>query len=200
MQNKMILGSLGVLMAITGCGGAVDGNGTELSRHTQELGRTAQHCVSKAFAQQKDLPIPSKLPVPQFDCFETFADAISHASKGAVQLSADTTPQTLTREDENRITASANIIGMEYDAINFTGPTWIITSDVTCSMGYVIGTSATPPGWDNVISSARAYAGCNNAYHYENANFSGVASNCYSSCSFYSLLMDNQTSSIIWTP
>lgn len=199
MQNK-IVGLCCFLFAVTGCSGPVDSHEMELGSDTKGLGSPAQHCVSKAFAQPMGLPAPEKLPATQFECFNTFADAIAHASKGAVQLPANATPQNLKQEDEDQIVAAANIIAIEYDASNFTGPTWTIQSDVTCSMGYRLGVSATPPGWDNVISSAKAYAGCNNAYHFELANYSGVNTNCFSSCSFYSLLMDNQTSSILWTP
>jgi hypothetical protein len=200
MQTKMVLVSAGFLLAVTGCGSPEDSNGMELGSDTKGLGRPGQHCVSKAFAQPAGLPVPEKLPATQFDCFNTFADAIAHASKGAVQLPANATPENLKPEDEARMAAAANIIAIEYDLGSFTGPTWTISSDVTCSMGYILGAAATPPGWDNVVSSARSYGGCNNAYHYESANYSGANTNCFSSCSFSSLLMDNQTSSILWTP
>lgn len=178
----------------------VDGYSGEL---TQE-GTKRPHCVVESVAQRQEKAPPTEIDVAPARCFETFSDAIFAATDGRVRLAPSVTArtvdeQTLRGGDMNAPLATF-VIAIEYQHSNFGGATLTITSSVTCDgYSHSFPFSSFPAGWNDIISSARAFSNCNNSYHYEHAGFGGAVINCGSSCSYIGNAMNDRTSSIFWT-
>lgn len=133
-------------------------------------------------------------------CFDSFAEAISAATGGALHLPPDWDAANGLPDQpapsQNRI-----VIGIDYDGPNFTGSTLVWETDHTpgCSDGTSFIAPSMPTGWNDRVSSARSYSGCNHYYHYEHVNFGGSVLDCGGGCASMGV-MDNQTSSEKWTP
>ena len=134
-------------------------------------------------------------------CFDNFSDAISAATGGAVRLPPDFKPADLTQEilEQGYSKSSPQaqyVIGIDYINSNYSGNSYVWYteySDACNSHNYAI--SPMPSGWDNVVSSARAYDSCSNFYHYENTNYGGSVLNCGGNCATMGI-MNDQTSSV----
>ncbi len=163
-----------------------------------------QYCVIQAIAG--DPPASSSTPPPT--CFNTFQEALSYATDGRVQVSADFKPTDLTdailsqglnQFGPDTVTGST-VIGIDWTGTNYSGSPLISNVDNPdgCSQGSWYHLNSMPSGWDNVISSAKAYQGCNHSYHYENIDLGGSILDCGTACGSMGA-MDNATSSIAWT-
>jgi hypothetical protein len=167
-----------------------------------DAAQAPKHCVIEATAvsiDQDEVRPPTRAP----RCFQTFSQAIDFATGGRVQLPLDAVPEELNDAvlGSGKITPqSTYVIGIEYTATNFLGSSYVFSTSVSCAGGYAIGTSSMPVGWNNVISSAKAYSGCNHSYHYESPDYGGAVMDCGTGCSDIGDAMDDRTSSIRWTP
>lgn len=198
MLNRLAPMTAGFMLVITGCGAPPASDGTEPGSATQGLERK-QHCVAKSFAQPSSLTAPDKTPETQVTCFDSFSEVIDHLSQGTVRLAVDATPEDLTQENVEQLASLASyVIGIEYQHSNHGGATYTIWSGVTCA-GYNHWVSRMPNGWNDVISSARAFSGCNNAWHYEHTDHWGASFNCRTSCASLGDAMNDRTSSIYWS-
>lgn len=133
-------------------------------------------------------------------CFADFSEAIAAATGGEVQLPPDVGPDEVTAE----MLAPAQsqiVIGIDYLYSNFQGNSvvWETAHTPGCSDGTTFETPSMPPGWNDQVSSARSYAGCNHYYHYEHTYWMGSVRDCGGSCATMGV-MDNATSSERWTP
>lgn len=199
MLKQLFLLSAGLMLTTTGCGGLVESDEMNPRSDEKGLGRPSQHCVASTFAQPKGQPMPQNLAPTRFDCFDTFADAISSVSKGTVRLPTNAKPEDLKQEDVDRMASMAvYVIAVEYEHDYFGGASYTLQSDVTCQ-GWYHGIPSLPYGWDNLISSAIAYSGCNNSWHYENPGYTGAVVNCGTACAQIGAAMNDRTSSIIWS-
>ena len=141
------------------------------------------------------------------NCFSELARAIEFATNGRVQLPLDATIDDVDdalRDDEGSHDSDPNgteatyVIAVEYIHANYGGSTLTYTNSVTCS-GYSHSAAYMPSGWNDVISSARAYSSCNHAYHYEHTYYGGAVVDCRTGCSYVGDAMNDRTSSIRWT-
>lgn len=178
------------------CGPGVDERALEQSR--DELSAAASldrpHCVVETIAVRPGQALPA-MSAPEPKCFSTFPEAIAHATKGAVQLRADATPEALR---PSLLAPSATfVIGVEWQHASYRGSSYTFTSGVTCA-GYVHYVSSMPSGWNDIVSSAQAYSNCNHSVHFEHVNFAGASVDCGSSCSYIGGAMNDRTSSIRW--
>jgi hypothetical protein len=164
--------------------------------------QTPEHCVIEATVvsgDENDFPLAASAP----RCFQTFSDAVHFATEGRVQLPLGATPDDL---DETvlrggQVTPMATyVIGVEYKDTDGTGSSVTFTSTLPCEGGYIIGSSYMPAGWNDVISSARAFSGCNHSYHYEETFMEGAVADCGTYCSYIGHAMNDRTSSILWKP
>ncbi len=138
-------------------------------------------------------------------CFDTFAESIQAATEGRVNLDSSVQPKDVTdtmlnSEGPSSLLApdTVTVIGIDYKDASFGGDSYAWTTSTTgCTDTTSFGISSMPSGWDNVVSSARAYANCNHYYHWENTNYSGASLDCGASCSSMGV-MNNQTSSEQW--
>lgn len=138
------------------------------------------------------------------ECFDNFADSIYAATNGQVQLNSSTRPETVTDEALNSSNGGSSpssqvVIGIDWDNTNFGGSsnTWAVSGS-GCSSSIQFSTSSMPSGWDNRISSARGYSGCNYFYHYQDINYGGSSVVCSTECATMGSL-DNATSSEKWS-
>ena len=170
------------------------------------------HCVIAATAVPKDstdwLAAGSTEPAPAA-CFETFAEAAAFATRGRVVLPADARPDDI----QPALLSSAGltgayVIGIEYENKAFGGRSITFTSDVTCAVTdfYLPRMPVVsqpfwpwPLDWNDRISSAQAFSGCNHSYHFEDVNFGGAMTDCGSGCSYIGDALNDRTSSIMWT-
>ncbi len=139
-------------------------------------------------------------------CFDTFAEAINAATQGRVQLDSSIHPENVTDEmlnngDVKVLPVAQIVIGIDWDSTNFGGSsyTWVVSGS-GCSSTVQYSISSMPSGWDNRVSSAKAYSNCNGFYHYQNTNLGGsfIVCNSEPGCSSMGPL-DNATSSEKWT-
>ena len=130
-------------------------------------------------------------------CFETIAEAVSFATEGRVQLPAGIRPEEIT-PDQLSTASAPYVIGIEYTNRDFGGFSLTLPSDVNCTTNYFY-VNILDFWWNDAISSAKAFSGCNHSYHYEHPNFGGAMVDCGSECSYIGDAMNNRTSSIRWT-
>lgn len=162
---------------------------------SDEMRQGGPHCVVHAVPADS---VAASRPVTP-TCFASFAEAISFATDGAVNLEASATMVSQAQLDAGRARSpmASTVIGIEYEDTNFGGDDWIVAVASGCADG---GTERwtsvlTGTSWDNEISSARTYAGCKSRHH-ENSNFTGGSYLC--GCSQMSVMSD-ETSSIRWS-
>lgn len=155
------------------------------------------HCVGTAVPMGTPMPATGPATV----CFPTFAQAISHATDGAVALPLSASPLDFT---DQMATASAgsSVIGIDWEDPNFEccfagwSYTWTVANDYGCTGGrnyYVDGMGS----MDNQVSSAKAYGGCSRYDHWEHNYGQGARINCAPSCATMGV-MNDATSSERW--
>lgn len=162
-----------------------------------------RHCVIAATELRDGEPAPEN-DAAEPTCFDTFSDAIYAATQSRVRLAPSITPDLVddkmlngTRPDSGSSIAAVNVIGIEYRAADFGGDTFTITNASTCAT--INHTFNIPVSFNDTISSARAFAGCNHAHHFENTGFTGAHMDCGQACSYIGDAMNDRTSSIRWT-
>jgi hypothetical protein len=160
----------------------------------------SRHCVIQALAvpdHQNTDAVPPPADAPR--CFRTFAEAISFVTEGQLDLAKDATPEDLDAPMLNNVAAATYVIGIEYTAANYGGASYIFGASATCSPA-TFGVTSMPAGWNETISSARAFSGCNHSYHYEHTSYTGAVKDCGTDCSYIGDALNDRTSSIRWTP
>jgi hypothetical protein len=189
MNYKLMVAVVGAVMTV-GCG-TEEMEAPEPASQEQGLSKAPSHCVAQAVAAEHGKDVPAVTAPSEAQCFETFAEAISHATKGAVQLDS----QAAASELDPKQMLAYGVVGVEYDYFNLLGSTLTLASDITCAQGDIYFPSL-PTAWDNRISSARLYdTSCRSYLHFTDPNFMGWYGNCGSACNLTGVL-DNQTSSI----
>jgi hypothetical protein len=136
------------------------------------------------------LPGEASSHVTVVGCYATFAEAVSAGTGGTVQLPASAAPSTLTprrlaaklrhrrgafSDKDCTPNCTGTIIGIDYHDANWLGSILMYTTNNSagCTGGANYYWSSLPAGWDNVISSARSYTGCEYFHHWVNTGFSG---------------------------
>jgi hypothetical protein len=192
-RQALILSSL-----LAGCGGAEN----DVETPPQSRANPEKHCVGKAQAVKPGEQLSALSAETQETCFPTFSEAISFATRGAVQLPATAKPADLKEEHLKAGAASSMsgvtwyLIGLEYEHAAYGGSSFAFYATEPCG-SILYGTM--PAGWDNIISSSRSFSQCNHSWHFENPNFSGAVVDCGSQCDWLGDAMNDRTSSIFWT-
>ncbi|MGH9212396.1 MAG: hypothetical protein ACRD2C_17215 [Acidimicrobiales bacterium] len=158
-------------------------------------GDSGLHCVSEAIEVGS-----TRAPAPPV-CFDTFAESISYATNGTVQLPADAT-----RVTEEDLAAAATdrrapqvLIGVSEDeALEplTSARTWAHVAATGCDSDPAAEWQIANVGssWNDDIDIGIGYAGCNGQY-YEHANFAAGRS-VMTNWAFGP--MEDQTTSIAW--
>lgn len=164
-----------------------------------------KHCIIEATAVSIDqIDIRPASRVPQ--CFRTFSQAIEFATSGRVRLPIDITPENVDEDvlnSGNPTLANGEdatvAVGIGYEHTGFNGASVTFTTDAGCTNNRVNVANEMPSGWNDRISSARAFSGCNHSYHYEHTFLNGAVVDCGTSCANIGPALNDRTSSIRWT-
>src|SRR6266498_3369757 len=147
---------------------------------------TPSHCY--ALLSPVDGKSENSSHVLEAACFDTFAKAMEAATKGRVHLDPTVRPENVTNEELNNVDgtdlpATQVVIGIDWDYANYGGSsyTWVV-ADNGCTDTIQYSVSSMPSGWNDRVSSSRAYSNCNYYYHYQNTNFSGSYNVCNTDC------------------
>jgi hypothetical protein len=210
MKKFVVAGLMSSLAMVTGC--AVDGvtessegsAAQEAAAPVASAGKDSRrHCTAQAGAEPIEKGKGAVIAEGSVQCFDTFAEAISSATKGAVKLDASVTPETIDLEAASKETGFATyLISIQYVAPRWD-PFWgslTVSTSASCAT-HNISYSTMPWGWDNVISSSRTYPDCQHSYHYDYANFGGAVLDCFlgDNCYYNLGALDDRTSSLRWT-
>lgn len=198
-----------MFLAVASLAGCIAGDdpqhpGIEERSSEQPQGLAApSHCIAAAVATPIGEPPAKATSAVPLQCFATFSEAIFAATNGRVRLPASATPATVNERTLNSgaglATSSDFVIAIEYQDSNHGGNSLIVPSSVTCDGFDLSYASLSPFGWNDKISSAFAFSGCNNSFHYEHDNFGGAVFNCFTNCDNLGAAMNDRTSSILWT-
>jgi hypothetical protein len=141
------------------------------------------------------------LPEAAPTCFHEFSEAIEFATQGRVRV-----PQAVTLDelDDDLLNGpelgplATNVIAIEYQHKGFQGASYTITNSKGCAT-HKHSLKSMKQGWNDIISSAKAFAGCNHSRHYEHVGYKGAVKDCKRKCSYIGDAMNDRTSSIRWT-
>lgn len=189
------------LLAVLGAAALVAGV-TGQAFATTLGGTPAPSCVVKARATSVSA-LPTAPAVPR--CFDDLAAAVAYATGGLVHIAPTVNTVTQGQLDSGTRAAraggrdtssSSTIIGIEYQDPGYSGASRVYEVNAApCSDG---GNYSEPDlrgdSFDDSISSARAYAGCQST-HYQYARYTGSLQACTCSSMGY---MDDRTTSIYW--
>ncbi|MEN8238255.1 MAG: hypothetical protein ABFR53_03525 [Actinomycetota bacterium] len=114
-----------------------------------------EHCVVTVIDQKVD----GELVMSDPDCYPTFSEAISVASKGSTVLAADADGSVLFEDQAIAVAASNFTLGVHFDGYNGTGSSVTVVGS-SCSGGYWNATGF----YDRINSS---YNGCTRLKHYD---------------------------------
>lgn len=165
----------------------------------QIAGIAEQHCTVRI---ESVPPGQFASEVYGFRCFTSFSDAIFDATAGRVQLDPTVSASELTQEmllqdaGASGVTAqAATIIGIEYQDSGYSGNSfsWTTSNARGCLDGASFAATHMPNNWDNKVSSAIGYQGCDTFIHYQNVDFGGSSYTCTCSSMGY---MNDRTSSV----
>jgi len=162
----------------------------------------SKHCVARLGARA-----PGSLanPITDFKCFSTFSGSIYYATGGRVVLPSNASASSVNDALLNSPDAVNDvIIGIDWDLANFTGNSLTWTNPLRCDAqpGISFVANSYPAGWNDVVSSATAYAACiwghyeaanlneSGGYGIERCNNSGACANMHA--------LTNRTSSSWW--
>jgi len=171
-------------------------------------GAVEQHCVARVFPQ-------AAMKAPEIiRCFDSFAASVYFSTRGAVRLdpSASRSEQIAKLDEaaaglppvpvpvavgELDALGDDNVrIGIDFSDYHYEGSTltWMAASG--CSSTVHWAWPAMPTGWNDVVSSARAYSGCTAWLHYQDNSYTGDVATC--TCYYIGDAMNDQTSSEEW--
>jgi hypothetical protein len=141
-------------------------------------------------------------------CYDTLSESVAAATGGLVEVADDATADDIERALAKLDRAGAvgpNILAIEYVAPRFDSfwGTWIASSFATCNTAWSIHFwNLSEHNFNDRISSAKIFAGCANAYHYEHAAMVGAWTLCRElsfDCYYNMQYMDDRTSSIAFS-
>jgi hypothetical protein len=98
--------------------------------------------------------------------------------------------------------STSTVVSIDYSDANFQGSTftWWTSGIFSCS-GFPDFSSNMFAGWNDIVSSYKDFANCNNNPHYENTNENqggGALVNCGPTCSYVGNALNDRTSSESW--
>ena len=131
-------------------------------------------------------------------CFDTYAEALAAGSDGAISVSSDTTPLSLSEAAVSAAPSSTVLIGTEFDNTFYSGSSKSYYASATCSasltweVGYVTDT------WNDIFSSGKGFGGCDRNRKFQHSQFGGSSVLCTPNCTNYGALSAS-VSSLRWS-
>lgn len=171
--------------------GSGDASTSTEAEGTPAIHETGHHCVAGPLHRgQNEL---AEVPI---HCFDTFSEAVAAATHGKVEL-----PQNATRSDLTpEMFLGTTVIGIDYQDSNYQNDDLQWTTDHAdgCFDGWGYGVDSMPSGWDNKVSSAWAYQGCNHWVHFQDQFHPSGGSQVTCTCATMGT-MNDKTSSEEWS-
>jgi hypothetical protein len=130
-----------------------------------------------------------------FGCYDTFSQAVSAATSGAVQLPETFSADSLT---EGNVAPELTVLGYDYDGFFFKGRrlTWFTSDPSGCFKPVTKFVSNTmPAGWGNRVSSTRAFSGCRKNDSFPGIFLTGLGLRCKPNCAVFPPFWNNNTES-----
>jgi len=162
----------------------------------------AIHCVQSVSEARQGAAQGRPATPPQ--CFESFSDAISFATGGAVVIpdnlkldeQLDVLGDSLAALPQDKAVNSV-VIAVDYNYKNYKAGslTWTASSNCTSGLGYFA--NSMPDGWNNKASSTRGFGNCSENIVFEHNNRTGAQRTCRANCSDLESL-SNEVSSREW--
>ncbi len=216
MKSKLLV--IATLLFTLILGGAAVTSAQEATTASRPAAAQGRHCVAQVY-QMPEGSDPAALPpeapaaeAPAARCFRTFAEALQVATGVPSGIDPNITPADVTDElltslaamsvaantTAPEAAATTTVIGIDFSGSNYSGSThtWYVNNSVGCTTGYSYYYGSPPSGWNDRISSYRAYGGCAAAYHFEHTGYGGAVLRC-NWCSGFGA-MDNRASSWLW--
>lgn len=200
MKYALMLAVAGTVM--TGCGAedmeTRDEATSESRAAAQGLNSGKNYCITRLEVGERGNAFSAESAPPAAHCFDTFAEAISYATKGAVRVGPHATMDNLKPEEM----MAAGVLAAEYDFTYFNGEIFTLDSSATCAQAGERWFASLPTSVDNRVSSVRLFdTSCITFKHFSEPNLAGNWIDCGTgySCATMSF-MDNQTSSILLRP
>ena len=164
----------------------------------------ARHCVQSASERGNDAAGGQPVAPPQ--CFDSFSEAITFATAGAVVLPADLELEqqldvlgdSLASLQQDKAVNDV-VIAVDYNWKNYKAGTltWEGHSGNCVNGGRWYYANSMGDGWNNKASSTRGYADCGQNIVFEGYNRTGARRTCYNDCSDLGALA-NEVSSREW--
>jgi hypothetical protein len=136
-------------------------------------------------------------------CFNTLVSAVRFAAKGAV-VPDDITPDTIdaievppaSRLDPSAVTT---IIGIQWENTDRGGRDriYFVKGSAPCKAGRAWQIGQLDAGWDQLVSSAEGFGGCDTFEQYRDAKLKGPSKVCVPYCATLGPLND-KVSSVRW--
>ncbi len=134
-------------------------------------------------------------------CFSTFAEALTVGSNGAIEVSGETTPPSLTDATLQRGTFvepdTSVLIGTEWTSTGYTGSSNSYFASSTCTSSTTWQVNYVGDAWNDSFESGKGFGGCDTNKKYHDADYGGAVLTCTPNCSDYGSLK-NQVSSLKW--
>lgn len=137
-------------------------------------------------------------------CFDTFAQAFRHMTRGRVAVPDNLRPDQVTDAMVAPLSAdSVVVLSTDWGGDNYhdggffdmSSVNWEASSSCTTTQSWAL--SSVGNRYDNLISSSKTYGNCHKGQHYENTNYGGARLTCQPNCATMGI-MNNQTSSLSW--
>lgn len=159
----------------------------------------AQHCVARLVPLE---PVAGSTlaELEPIGCFDSYDLALEAGSGAAIDVSTDTTPQSLSVETAAALSTSSSVlIGTEYNGFLFLGDSQSYFAPSTCSSGVTWSVDNVGPEWNDRFQSGKGFGGCDTNKKFQHENFGGNVKTCTPNCSDYGALA-NQVTSLRWRP
>jgi hypothetical protein len=132
-------------------------------------------------------------------CFDSFAAAFRHMTRGRVSVSSDLRPEQVTQQMVDAAPETVVVLGTDWNWPNYSTSSWSVNWEAssTCTPSLAWQVSYVGDSYNDKFSSAKSYGGCHNFHHYENGGYGGAVQTCSPNCQSFGI-MDNQTSSLKW--
>ena len=147
---------------------------------------TIEHCIAMALTKKM---VDDKETVQDADCYTTEALALDALRVGAYGV------EYVVVSYAKGYQLSAPLIGKDYDNPNYGGSVlyWYGPGGATCYTTTLYAPNMPWP-WNDDVSSARGYSGCNNYKHYELTFYGGSLKIC--TCSTMGVMAETTSSEI----
>jgi hypothetical protein len=184
---------LAALLLVLAVAGPVAASGPQQASSSN----TGRHCVNRLEHISPDSP---EARIVSSICFDTFANAFRHMTRGRATVPDNLRPEQVTEQMLSLGPTSVVVLSTSWGCQNyiicgFGSTNWEASSTCTPSLSWAL--SYVGSTYDDDISSSKTYDGCHRGQHYEHPNYGGARLTCQPNCATMGV-MNDETSSLSW--